>query len=203
VAELNERPKYSVIDFCSAIEVFLKARLLLEHWTLIIEKPERANPDEFRAGAAATVTMDQAISRLESIANEKISKEELACFRQIRDHRNRLVHFFDKRYVRKPDENTLYDLVAEQCKGWFYLHRLITKNWRAQFIRFLDKIDKLNELMHRQRAFLKATSFAFFGDRSLGHAWKHASETIRRPQSRANVPEVRLEGTSEGTLVVR
>jgi len=28
---LQESPKYSVIDFCTAIELFLKARLLVEH----------------------------------------------------------------------------------------------------------------------------------------------------------------------------
>ena len=36
VDELEGSPKYSVIHFCSAIELFLKARLLVEHWTLII-----------------------------------------------------------------------------------------------------------------------------------------------------------------------
>ncbi|MBI2198305.1 MAG: hypothetical protein HYU42_06840 [Candidatus Rokubacteria bacterium] len=34
--ELRKRPKYSVIDFCSALELLLKARLMLEHWALII-----------------------------------------------------------------------------------------------------------------------------------------------------------------------
>lgn len=30
--ELENQPKYAVIDFCTALELFLKARLLKEHW---------------------------------------------------------------------------------------------------------------------------------------------------------------------------
>ena len=36
VDELEESPKYSVIYFSTAVELFLKARLLREHWSLII-----------------------------------------------------------------------------------------------------------------------------------------------------------------------
>ena len=36
VDELEKSPKYSVIHFYTAIELFLKARLLAELWTLII-----------------------------------------------------------------------------------------------------------------------------------------------------------------------
>jgi hypothetical protein len=35
VDELKDAPNYAVIDFCTAIELFLKARLLLEHWALV------------------------------------------------------------------------------------------------------------------------------------------------------------------------
>jgi hypothetical protein len=41
ILELKKSPKYSVIHFCAAIELFLKARLMLEHWTLIVGAPER------------------------------------------------------------------------------------------------------------------------------------------------------------------
>ena len=33
IAEFDASPKYSVIHFCAAVEMLLKARLLKEHWS--------------------------------------------------------------------------------------------------------------------------------------------------------------------------
>ena len=38
IIELKEKPKYSVINFYTALELFFKARVLKEHWTLIVKK---------------------------------------------------------------------------------------------------------------------------------------------------------------------
>lgn len=72
--ELEEKPKYSVINFCVAIELFLKARLLLEHWSLVIEDPQNANITKFLSGEFKTVGIDDAIQRLEGIANFRLPK---------------------------------------------------------------------------------------------------------------------------------
>lgn len=71
VIELEDSPKYSVIHFCSAIELFLKARLLVEHWSLIITKPENANLSKFKSGDFHSVSMQEAINRLKNISGEK------------------------------------------------------------------------------------------------------------------------------------
>tara|TARA_B100000965_G_scaffold361709_1_gene343253 strand:+ start:503 stop:721 length:219 start_codon:yes stop_codon:yes gene_type:complete len=34
--DLEKRPKNSIVDFYTSIELFLKARLMDEHWTLIL-----------------------------------------------------------------------------------------------------------------------------------------------------------------------
>ena len=43
VQELEKRPKYSVIHFAMSVELFLKARLLREHWSLVVSKIEKAS----------------------------------------------------------------------------------------------------------------------------------------------------------------
>jgi hypothetical protein len=48
--EFDKKPKYSVIHFHAAVELIMKARLLWEHWTLIITRPETANLKSFRSG---------------------------------------------------------------------------------------------------------------------------------------------------------
>lgn len=107
VDELERSPKYSVISFCSAIEIFLKARLLLEHWTLVVEDAGKANIDQFQSGESKTVGMEETISRLQNTAKVAIPQEALDSFDQLRRHRNKLVHFFHSAYVSKPDPKTI------------------------------------------------------------------------------------------------
>ena len=42
ITDLKKRPKYSVINVCVGLEIFLKARLIKEHWALVVTKPETA-----------------------------------------------------------------------------------------------------------------------------------------------------------------
>ncbi|HIP71183.1 MAG TPA: hypothetical protein EYH05_07285, partial [Anaerolineae bacterium] len=38
IEEFDGSPKYSVIHFHAAVELFLKARLMAEHWSLVVSK---------------------------------------------------------------------------------------------------------------------------------------------------------------------
>jgi hypothetical protein len=38
LAEFDAEPKFSVIHFFAAVELFLKARLMAEHWSLVVSK---------------------------------------------------------------------------------------------------------------------------------------------------------------------
>ena len=132
VTDLKKRPKYSVINFCVGLEILLKARLIKEHWALVVTKPETAIIEQFRAGDFHSVSMEDAIRRLKNVAGERIGKDEEISFEQVRKHRNRLVHFFHPAYARSPIEKLVQEVVTEQCKAWFYLHRLLTLNWEPQ-----------------------------------------------------------------------
>ena len=156
IDEIEDSPKYSVINFCSAIELFLKARLLTEHWSLIVAKPESANLSRFRAGDFVSVSAEEAIQRLRNIADIVISREEESAFKEVRDHRNKLVHFFHPKYVDSRSAPTLQDVVAQQCKAWFYLHRLLVERWGQYFSGYRDDIRELDDLMHQNRQFLRA-----------------------------------------------
>jgi hypothetical protein len=81
VADIKKSPKYSVINFCSAVEIFLKARLIREHWSLILAKPEFADVIKFKGGDFVSVSMEEAIRRLNNICSEKLSHEAEDAFR--------------------------------------------------------------------------------------------------------------------------
>jgi len=152
--ELESSPKYSVINFCSAVEIFFKARLMAEHWSLVVAKPETATLSKFKEGEFKSVTLDQAISRLENIAGEKFSKTSKTTFTTIREHRNKLIHFFHPQYVTTVNTQTRNQIVSEQCQAWLHLHRLLASQWKKQFSGFNEQISELDELIHEHRKFL-------------------------------------------------
>jgi len=160
VAELKKRPKYSVINFCSSIELFLKARLLKEHWSLIIRRPGDSNINSFRTGNFKSVNMTEAIKRLNNIANQRLTKQEEECFDQIRQQRNKLIHFFDKKYSGNQYKRTIDKVMVDQYKGWFCLHGLLIHKWRDEFSDYAKEIKNLDRLMHSHRDFLR-TKFDF------------------------------------------
>ena len=54
VADLQRRPKYSVIHFCAGVELFLKPGSCANTGTLIVSKPEFANSAKLQKGDVFT-----------------------------------------------------------------------------------------------------------------------------------------------------
>ncbi len=153
IAEFDESPKYSVIHFCAAVEMLLKARLMREHWSLIVSKPEQANLAKFMAGDFVSVTLEDARARLRDVASEDIGDDAYASFRALANHRNKMVHFFHN--ALENDEKTKAQIVAEHCRSWFHLHRLLTR-WDGYFHDFGSEIAHADRAMKGHRKYLAA-----------------------------------------------
>ena len=164
IAELDTDPKYSIIHFCSAVELFLKARLMLEHWNLIFEEPRRANLTSFLQGDFKSVGMEETINRLQRIADLTITKDEENCFNTIRNHRNELIHFFNEAYTDGANTKEIETVALEECKGWFYISQLLTEKWKSEFSAYATDIARLDSLMLGTRKYLRAKFDALQSD---------------------------------------
>ncbi|HEU4389226.1 MAG TPA: hypothetical protein VFV34_15595 [Blastocatellia bacterium] len=151
--ELEEHPKYAMIHFSIAIELLTKARLLTEHWALIFEKPQEAHISKFQKGDFKSVGTEQAISRLEAIVGEVVDERTKRVFKQIRTHRNSLVHFFHPSYASANTE-AVETVVSEQCAGWYYMYKLLKEAWRDPFTKYLGRIEGIDARMRANRTFL-------------------------------------------------
>ncbi|MFC1890085.1 hypothetical protein ACFL4G_10045 [Thermodesulfobacteriota bacterium] len=151
--EFDKEPKYSVIHFHAAVELILKARLLWEHWTLIIAHPEKASLKKFRSGNFRSVSIKGAKTRLESIIQDGLNQAEYDCFHRLSDHRNRVVHFYHAGNAGNKTE--LEKIVAEQCLAWYYMSHLFER-WSDQFRNFQKDINKIDKEMRSHRKYLKA-----------------------------------------------
>jgi len=153
ISEFEKSPKYSVIHFCAAVEMLLKARLMNEHWSLIVSKPDQANLNKFLAGDFISVTLEESRNRLRDIAGEEISDEGFNSFRSLANHRNKMIHFFHA--DMESDGDAKSQIVAEQCRSWFHLHILL-KRWDDYFQDFSNEIRRANKSMNSQRKYLGA-----------------------------------------------
>ena len=151
VGELEHQPKYSVIHFYSAIELILKARLLKEHWSLIVAKPEQADKTKFQRGDFQSVGLKDANDRLSKVADDGLMDDELKCFDGLRLERNQMVHFAHA--AQGDDENAKKEMdriVSDHAKGWLYLRRLLTGRWEEHFAPYADTIKAMDERMRAQ-----------------------------------------------------
>jgi len=161
--QLDTAPKYAIINFCSAVELFLKARLLAEHWSLIImdidkgNKNKKINFERFKAGNFQSVNHKTAIERLRNIVDVKISSKEEEAFIKVQQHRNKLVHFFHPEYVKPPVDSIINDTIPELWLAWHYLYGLLLEKWFETFSKYTEKLKRLNyALIIRFKEFLKA-----------------------------------------------
>lgn len=155
---LEKKPKYAVIHFATAIELILKARLMREHWSLLIakEKLDSVSRSEFQRGEAKTVAVEQLFSRLENIAAAPIPAGAVKAFKDIAAHRNRMVHFFHEAASDAAEEKERAKVTAELLTGWFYLLRLV-QGWKEHFAEFNPQMFTIEAKMRTMRSYLKVS----------------------------------------------
>ena len=72
LSQIQTSPKHSVINFCAALELFLKARLLVEHWSLIVLRPDAAELEKFKTGDFQSVSMAKRCAGLGTFAAREL-----------------------------------------------------------------------------------------------------------------------------------
>ncbi|WP_121163216.1 hypothetical protein, partial [Pseudomonas aeruginosa] len=133
---------------------FLKARLMKEHWTLMLAKPETGDLQNLAVGDFLSVYLDDALKRIQSILGEKIDQDASDNFKALGEHRNQIVHFAHSG-MDNPSK-TQAGVIVETWASWHYLHALLTGPWEAVFQPYSVELQVLNQRMMRQGDFIKA-----------------------------------------------
>lgn len=173
--------RFSAVFFYQSVELFMKARLLVEHWSLVVEKPGEAHHDSFERGDFISVGLGEAVKRLRNIAQEDVSEAHRA-FDPIRKRRNRVIHFHaadvpinEPAGARKDTgpgapnlkgspkveelakaSPEIEELAREQCVAWFELHKLLTTRWSAVFSAHKREVEILDARMRELTPYLQA-----------------------------------------------
>lgn len=155
IAEVKKSPKYSVMHFSTGIELLLKARLLREHWALILVKPGERTMEQFRKGDFESVNLKQCVERLENVCGESL-KEEWASFEQLASDRNKVVHFFHNMSSSESAPSLVQGIVIKQLRAGAFLMRLLRHRWEKEFSAHEDAIAALETSLRGHKQYLKA-----------------------------------------------
>lgn len=153
IDEFAKSAKFSTVHFAIAIELFLKARLMREHWSLLLDKPDLADKAAFFKGDAKTVTPEQTMERLRRIATVTIPQPSREIFAKIAKHRNKMVHFVHAGETTSEGPDGLQTIAEEQCAGWLALRTLLSE-W-AEFADYEGDIWRVSAKMEGHQAYLK------------------------------------------------
>ncbi len=155
IAEIKEQPKYSIIHFYAAVELLLKARLMHEHWSLVITQRQEPDWEKFVAGDFQSVSLDEAANKLKKVVRSGISSSELEAFKEVAKHRNKMVHFFHEAHSKEESEKLTRKVVKQQLKAWYFLHQLLLNKWKNEFSSWNAKISELDSTLRQQHEFLQ------------------------------------------------
>ncbi len=154
-SEIEEQPKYSVIHFYAAVELFVKARLMKEHWSLVISQRQEADWDKFIVGDFQSVTLAEAANKLKNVVGSGLSQDELKAFKEVAIDRNKMVHFFHNVHSEEDENKFKQSIVKKQLKAWFFLHELLVTQWKSEFKSWDKKIAELDTELRKLHEFLQ------------------------------------------------
>ena len=133
--EFEKEPKYSLINFCNAVEIFLKARLVKEHWSLILDPKCTLSYKAFKNGDIKTLDFMKLCERINNITEvHEITDNAKQEFDKLRKERNKLIHFTHN-IVNENNKEKLERIKEEfailEISAWYNLRPLL-EQWFEQ-----------------------------------------------------------------------
>ncbi len=139
--------KFSTIELYEGIELLLKARLALEHWSLIIRDIDKFKHGSFKQGDFVSVNFETACERMESFCGEELNAPARQAFDGLRRLRNRYVHF-------SCDESRPL-VMGIQLRAWHYVLKLLEEGFLGELTeKQAQQVDGIRELMLKSEEFL-------------------------------------------------
>ncbi|MEW8646720.1 MAG: hypothetical protein AB2563_11530 [Candidatus Thiodiazotropha endolucinida] len=164
VYEVNDHLKYSVIHFYAAVELFVKARLMHEHWSLVISRRQDPDWNKFVSGDFQSASLDEAANRLEKAARSGLTSTELSAFKEVAKDRNKMVHFFHEAHGQAENDRVKHQVVKKQLKAWYFLHQLLTGKWSKEFSKWGKRITEVDTELRKLHTFLQVVFDNLRGD---------------------------------------
>jgi len=84
--------QFSLIHLTSSIELILKARIIEEHWTLVIDDLKNINEKRFLSGDFRSISVSEALDRVVNVCGCNIDDKKKAKLQRLFKARNKIIH---------------------------------------------------------------------------------------------------------------
>lgn len=156
LADIESEPKYAIIHFYAAVELFLKAKLFKEHWTLIVAKNHEPDWEKFKAGDFQSVSFKDAVGRLDKVVRSGLHDSEIKAFKEVGEHRNKMIHFYHDSQSQDKNDRLVKEAVTQLHRAWHYLHILLMVRWEETFKEWEGKFYEFDEKLRNYHTYLQA-----------------------------------------------
>lgn len=154
IDEFPDHPKHSIISFHTSVELFLKARLMSEHWSLVVTNRQEPDWDSFISGDFRSVSIKEAANKLKKVARSGLMEQELRAFEDVTKHRNKMVHFFHEVDDVEKNNRTVRAIAKIQLNAWYFLHGLLSRRWKEIFDTWSEEIEGIDAKLRKYHEFL-------------------------------------------------
>ena len=103
--------------------MLLKVPLAHEHWSLVCSG-KKIIRSKYLTGDFQSITFSETCDRLRDVLEKPLNASTVSSFDIIRQHRNRVVHFYHDALNDQAKEK----LLIEQADAWFALNRLMRED---------------------------------------------------------------------------
>lgn len=117
IEQINTNPRQGIVSFWTGVELFIKAILVEEHWSLIVKNTRKINHADFESGNFVSIDFQQSINLVESTFNITLEHKTKNAFNILRKHRNKIVHFTNQEIGNKAGFE-LCDIFVELSNVW-------------------------------------------------------------------------------------
>lgn len=139
--------KIAITHFAIGLELILKARLFVEHWSLIGQDPRKCTWIMVKNGSLKSIQAHELCNAIETATETSIDdKKEI--FLSIFNHRNKIVHWI-------PSDQSKTEIAAEQCVAWYSLRQLLKNSWKEQFLPIFARIDAVENSLKKVAVYQK------------------------------------------------
>ena len=153
ISEFDDDPKYSIVHFSTAIEMFLKARLIHQNWKLVFSNQKKADWKNFKTGDFHAVNTEEAKEIIKTEEpNNKLISDAYISFKSPAKHRNKIIHFYH--HELESSHEIKEKIISEYCNSWISLRTLLTEHWKKVFAKFKSEIISADYLIKYKRHYL-------------------------------------------------
>lgn len=179
IRQLETEPKFSAINFYTALELFLKARLVHEHWSLAVSNLQKASKDEFQQADFQSIGLEEAKLRIKNTlpASEALTDGETKAYEALRRRRNKAVHFYHPDYLGSHRS----EVAVEQFIAWRYLHQRLKGPWAEYFVAAAERIESLNAKISKYQSYLDAVFDDYWERTKATNSRKHKAGRSLNP----------------------